>query len=47
LYEDDDFKLYFKRDLVKLSKNIECHLNKANKYHNKDIDSMTPDQLQK
>ena len=47
LYEDYDFKLYFKRDLVKLSKNIQYYFNKTNKYDNKNIDSMTPEQLQK
>ena len=47
LYEDNDLKEYFKRDLVKLAKNIQYYLNKTNNYDKKNIDAMNEEELKK
>ena len=47
LYEDNFLQKYFKRDMVRISKNIQYYLNKTDNYDQKEIDKMNEDELKK
>ena len=47
LLEDENHELYFKRDKLKLAKNIQYYFNYTNNIDNKNLDIMTEDELKR